>query len=622
MWVLLLSIMFEFHGRISHCGGDNTTHRFRKRWIDDCFTRDTVAADELTIYIDRYDAASSSLDPYTRHDDLVIVVEGVIHDLIPDGAQQVDVSVATATAGEIIASAYQHFGWQFPQQLLGDYRFLLFDRSQQRLLAGRDKTTYDPIYVAADKQTTLVSTDLLALATEIGAPVNTAYLGEYLTGTIESPYQTFYTNINRIPPGCVVLSSPETTTVQRYYHPTLTKRAAYRQKTRTELGAILRHKLETALNCRIAAAEKAGVFMSGGADSTAIASLVTHQEPSLPVKTYSYTYPNTAAINEVDGINATVTKHALRNERISLADYWVLQDHTLYQHAWATAPAVDPLVQPKAELLDRAAADHQEIILVGDRGNMFDGHRLSIADALCSGHVREAITTARADPVYTTGAALVRYGIAPSLSSGPTQGLPPTRVQEPVRSRLTAGIRQQIEARRQSPRTHDSLQCFSDQATYRSVTSPLADYRSDFFRKLAKYRGLKVVDPYQDARLVEFVFNLPPTYNLHEGDEKAIFRTALHDILPQYMLSRHKTDRVEEAIANGLRRERTYLTSLVTQRHLTHRDVVRQQSAVPDITTAIERFGNITTAKTYLWEYLSAQAWLEDQETSSLSETM
>jgi asparagine synthetase B (glutamine-hydrolysing) len=373
--------MFEFHCQIAHRGTDSTTNRFRKRWIDDCFTRETVSADECTMYIDQYDAATSPLNPYIS-DKVVIVVEGVLHDLTPKFDQQADVSVSTATACEIVAAAYQQFDWKFPQYLIGDYRFLLFDRSQQRLIAGRDKTTYDPIYVVSDEQTTLVSTDLTALAAEIGASVNKAYLGEYLTGTIESQHQTFYAEINRVPPGCVVMSSDESTAVKRYYHPALTKRTAYRRMTRAELGDILRQKLETAITCRISATERTGVFMSGGADSTAIASLVTHHKPSLPLKTYSYTYPNTSAINEVDGINATVTDHSLLNERISLDDYWVLKDKALYQQAWATAPAVDPLLQPKDELLQRAAADQRGIVLVGDRGNMFDGHRLSIADAL------------------------------------------------------------------------------------------------------------------------------------------------------------------------------------------------------------------------------------------------
>lgn len=361
--------------------------------------------------------------------------------------------------------------------------------------------------------------------------------------------------------------------------------------------------------------------MSGGADSTAIAGLVAHHEPSLPLKTHSYTYPNTSAINEVDGINAAVTAYSLPNERISLDNYWVLKDTAVYERAWATAPAVDPLIQPKDELLQRAAADRRTTLLVGDKGNMFDGQRLSIADALRAGHIRDALTTARDDPIYTTGAALVRYGICPLLGIGTTDGLPPTRVQEPVRSRFTERIRQRIEKRRQTPRTHAALQCLSDQITYRSVTAPLFDYRFDILRKLAKYRGLRVVDPYQDARLVEFVFNLPPTYNLHDSYDKALFRLALHDILPHRILSRRKTDRVEEEVAEGLRRERTYITSLLRQRHLTRRGIVQEQSAVPDTSLAIERLGNIDTPNTHLWEYLSAQAWLKYQNTATLDST-
>lgn len=606
--------MLEFHCIIG--GEDNRrSDPFFNHWLADRCKRETVVDDACTIYIDQYVDTPHFGDAYTTENELFIVFDGVLHDLTPEFKQQADDSFSTATTYDIITAAYKMFDWSFPQHLIGDYRFLLFDRSQRRLLVGRDKTTYDPVYVTSDGDAGAVSTDLAALVSEMETSVNETYLGQFLTGTIEPQHQTFYSEISRIPPGCVAIMSETAMEIQRYYHPSTDKRAAYQQMTEVELGALLREKLETALNCRVPATESTGIFMSGGADSTALAGLVASSENDTPLQTYSYTFPNTTAINEVDGIDAAIDTYAIRNERVSLDDYWILKDKAIYEHAWTAAPPVDPLLQPKAELLERAARDGKETILVGDKGNMFDGHRLSIADALRAGTYWEALTTAYDDPVYTTGAALVRYGIAPLLHIGATDGMPPKRVQEPVRSRLMEPLRTVIEAYRQAPRHHEALQDFSDQLTYRLLTSPIFDYRFDVFRKLAKSHGIRVVDPYQDSRLVEFVLNLPPTSNLCGGNDKALFRRALQDTLPSYILSRRKTDRVEEEAAEGLRRERSYVASLLEHGYLKELGVIQEQYD-PEIAGMIDRFGDIDTGNTHLWEYLSAQAWLDARATT------
>jgi asparagine synthase (glutamine-hydrolysing) len=602
--------MYEIHGYFDHHGERIDSQHFRECWSDDRLARDTVSAGSGMLYIDRYEQSTSPIDPYTIHDELCIGFAGQLHEVDAAFRQQTSVSLSAATTHEILATAYRTFGWTFPSHLLGDYHVVIIDNSRQRLVAGRDHTTADPIYFAADNGATLVSTDIAALAHDRQASVNDTYLGQFLTGVIESAQETFYTGVFRIPPGCVLVASADEQQVRRYYQPSPDNRATYRSKSRAELGDILRSRLEEAITCRLSPTETTGVMMSGGADSTAIAGLASGRAGYPPIKTYSYLHPNTTAINEKDGIEAVVSKHTLHNEQISLDDYWVLKDKPLYERAWSHAPAVDPLLQPKDALLQRAAGEGVETMLVGDNGNMLDGHRLSMADALKAGHYLDAIRTARTDPVYTTLASLVQHGLLPLLPLDGTDGQPPTRVQDPVRSRLTDQIRTQIEACRRSPRLSDSLQTITDQALYRSLTSPLFDYLYDIFRKVAKCRGIRVVDPYQDVRLVDFMFNLPPTYNVQQGYDKAIFRTALDDILPGEILMRRKTERVDEQIAAGLRRETDYLTGLLAQPHLKHAEIICDQYSMPEISTAIDAFGTVETTDIDLWPHLSAQAWL------------
>lgn len=599
-------MMLEIHATTANT---NSPTSFNTRWIDGCFERESIVEDGCTVHLDRYTTVNESAASYKIHDELIIVVDGEIHDMLPAAEQHLSLAEQDNDIFDIFAAAYQTYGWNFPHYLIGDYRFLLFNRATSQLLVGRDKTTYDPVYIAPDETAVAMSTDMAALASEINATVNGSYLGHYLTGAIEPEKQTFYSEIDRIPPGCVGIVSGESVDIRRYYHPHTDERHGYRRMSADELGTILRQKLAAAIACRVSPGEEIGVFMSGGADSTAITGLAADHDASL--KSYSYTFPNTTKINETEGIEAAIGTYGIQNERISLDDYWVLKDKSLYEQAWSIAPPVDPFLQPKDELLRRAASDGKRIVLTGDKGNMFDGHRLSIADALRAGAFADAIKTAWNDSGYTTAAALVRYGIAPLLQLGSTHELPTTRVKDPIRSRLTPALRREIEKERRSrPRSHQAVEDFCDQLTYRILTSPTFDYRFDIFRKRAKAHGIRAIDPYQDSRLVEFVFNLPPTYSLKGGKRKAIFRIALQEILPEYILSRQKTDRVEEEAAEGLRREQPYVASLLGHQYLKAYGIIQDQF-YPDSESLIDHFGDTDTGPTHLWEYLSAQTWMK-----------
>lgn len=286
----------------------------------------------------------------------------------------------------------------------------------------------------------------------------------------------------------------------------------------------------------------------------------------------------------------------------------MLKDKQLYEQAWTHAPAVDPLLQPKHELLQRAAADGITTMLIGDNGNILDGSRLSIADAINDGQYRNAINTARVDPTYTPVACFVLYGLLPYLGMHPTSELATSSIPDSIRRVLTPTVQNDIEERRQSPRRSASLQSYRNRAIYRSLTDPLFDYRNDLLHKLAKYHGLRLVDPYQDARLFDFLLTVPPTYHLQDGSDKVIFRNALSDILPTVILSQQEADAIEQEEAEGLRRETSYITSLLDDTHLRTAGVVRPTYSVPETDALIHDLEN---GKLHSWRLLSAHAWLE-----------
>lgn len=254
-----------------------------------------------------------------------------------------------------------------------------------------------------------------------------------------------------------------------------------------------------------------------------------------------------------------------------------------------------------------------ETILVGDNGNMLDGDRLAIADALQDRRYRDALRTARVDPAYTTLACLLFYGLLPLLGIQTSYALPSAAVEPRFRHLLTDDVLDAITASRQSPHLGDWLQYHHDQALYRALTDPLADYRTDIYYKIAKQYGIRVIDPYQDARLIQFVFDLPGTRNLQQGYNKAVFRAALSDLLPTVILERRKTDRVEGEELKGLEREMDYLARLLETPSLTQAGIVRDQATLPAPTAIIDAF---KADHAVTWRIVSAHAWLDNRRSN------
>lgn len=59
--------------------------------------------------------------------------------------------------------------------------------------------------------------------------------------------------------------------------------------------------------------------------------------------------------------------------------------------------------------------------------------------------------------------------------------------------------------------------------------------------RLSMAHGLEVRVPFCDHRLVEYVFNTPWSFKTFDGREKSLLRAASADLLPQSILSRHKS---------------------------------------------------------------------------------
>ena len=210
----------------------------------------------------------------------VIVFNGEIYnfhalrsDLIAKGIQ-----FHTTSDTEVLLALFAREGAAMLSRLRGMFAFVIWDRTARRAFAARDPYGIKPLYLAQTAEGVLLASQvraLLATGQVSRAPCARGQAGFWLLGSVPEPH-TWYQAIQALPAGhCAWVDDGRMGTPQRWWDVA----AAWRDAPDTlPPAAEVRERVRTALRASVAAHLVAdvpvGVFLSGGIDSGALASLM------------------------------------------------------------------------------------------------------------------------------------------------------------------------------------------------------------------------------------------------------------------------------------------------------------------------------------------------------------
>lgn len=191
--------------------------------------------------------------------------------------------VAQLPDSELVLRAFLKWREQCAAHLLGDFAFAVWDARAQSLYAARDVMGVRPLfYHSADGRLAFAS-EVQALLTLPGVSrtPDEVMAGEALLWwSAFSPIErTFFHDVRRLPPAHWLRWSAQGLHIERYWDIDPRRQIRYRNQEDYlhEYADLLRRSVA----CRLRAARPAGIFLSGGMDSSAIAS-VTGQLAPLP----------------------------------------------------------------------------------------------------------------------------------------------------------------------------------------------------------------------------------------------------------------------------------------------------------------------------------------------------
>lgn len=463
---------------------------------------------------------------------------------------------------EIILAAYERWGEDCPDYLLGDFAFAIWNDRQQTLFCARDHFGVRPLYYYLSEHMFAFGSEIKALSclSEIQLRLNELYIADYLANIFGDAKHTCYEHILRLAPGHSISVAATTARMQKYY--ALDPRRQLQLGSDAEYAEAFQALFTEAVRCRMRRIDGLGATLSGGLDSSSVVcvarALQIQQSDTAMLPTFSLVYKQVPECDESQYIQSVVAEGALQPYSIAGDGYGML--HELERLIWhLEEPFHGQGLATSWPLYARAHAQGVGVMLVGHDGDtaVSHGHGL-LAELAYKGHwIRLAREVQALLPLYPMpfwqafGPLIWRYGLEARLVQLPAP-MPVRRVWRNLRSQfeglyihrrainqeqtlINSDFAQRVDLaayRRQVSAEQTTMLPSERNDHYESLVTPIQPLALEQLNKLGAAHQIDIRYPFWDRRLIEFCLALPGEQKLDHGRDRIVMRRAMQGILP------------------------------------------------------------------------------------------
>lgn len=495
------------------------------------------------------------IQPLTNEDEsLVLAMDGRIdnledlrRELLARGA-----ALRDRTDAELLLRAYETWGEDCPDRIIGEYVFFVWDARRRQLFGARDPGGTRHFYYHEGDGWFAFGSEikgLLALG-RIAPELNESRLLDYLVDDFDRDDEigTFYRGVNRLPAGHAMRVTAQGATIWRHWNPgTLPPRTF---ASLDECAEAFLDQLRIAVKCRLRSNGPVAAMLSGGLDSSSIVGLIAKEfrdELKEPLHTISL----------------------IRDDRENCPDWRAIREVVKDRWLRPTIIASDLPTETNRSFLDRLAeADepfwlthgglHAEIVYgaAADKGCkvVFDG---AAGDLLFYGLDRslDAIFRKRLFGLLpSVFAASRRHGLGTAESARTIArvwlaSVAPAAVHEAYRRRqnqraaragdlalLRAETALKLRTERYASRYREKerLRDGNDQMRHAAnFTSGLLSFAHEVGGEVALSCGVEPRSPLSDRRMIEFAIQMPVEAKLFAPWYKHTLRRCMQGMLPE-----------------------------------------------------------------------------------------
>ncbi|MFP7300441.1 asparagine synthase (glutamine-hydrolyzing) [Neobacillus niacini] len=447
---------------------------------------------------------------------------------------------ATNSDTEVIIALYSHLKEKAVEKLRGMFAFTIWDKQEQTIFGARDPFGIKPYFYFVDGERTLFASEkksiLLALENDV---LDYDSLQHYLTYQFVPEPNTMSRGIYKLEPGHYFtkkIGSPME--IKRYW------KAHFNpiQKSESDFIKEIQEVLIDSVKMHMRSDVPVGSFLSGGIDSSIIASIAKQFHPA--IKTFSVGFEQNG-FSEIDVAKETADKLGVENISYVISPQEYMNE--LPKILWHMD---DPLADPAAiplYFVAREARKHVTVVLSGEGADeLFGGYNI----------YREPQDLEVFNKIPRAGKVLLR-GIANMMPEGMKGKSFIERGVTPMEERYIGNAKMFTE-----PEKKELLSVYREGLHYTDITKPLYTeskgydpvdrmqfidihtwMRGDILLKADKMtmaHSLELRVPFLDKVVFEAASKIPTSLKTANGTTKYILRKAAEGIVPEHVLNRKK----------------------------------------------------------------------------------
>jgi asparagine synthase (glutamine-hydrolysing) len=486
--------------------------------------------------------------PLTNEDEtLVLVMDGRVdnwedlrRELLRRGSVLRDQSDA-----ELVLRAYEAWGEDCPDRIIGEFVFFLWDARRRRLFGARDAAgARHFFYHKGDRWFAFASEIKGLLALERIEPrLNESRVFDYLVIRFDRDDEvgTFYQGVDRMPAGHAMRITAQDVKVWRYWDPGNLPTITF--ASLDECADAFLEQLRVAVRCRLRSIGPVGATLSGGLDSSAIVGLISKEfrnSLSQPLRTFSLIRHDRENCPDWLSIRQMAQDHLIEPTVIT-SD---LSMDVCEAFLDAAVNADEPFMSTHGLcwflLYEAARANGCRIVFDGVAGDLLFYGPSRTVDAIFRRRLYNWLpSTVRACRRHGIGVAGMARKCLPYL--GPRTARVAFRIHRQKRAELrdclellSLRIARHLISRKQPYRTDKHLELSNDQLDHaRDFTCGLLSFGHEDFGQIGLSRGVEPRSPFSDRRMIEFAIQMPIEAKLFAQWYKYLLRKSMEGVLPE-----------------------------------------------------------------------------------------
>jgi len=450
------------------------------------------------------------------------------------------ITFATSSDTEVIIALYSHIKEKAVEKLRGMFSFVIWDKEEKSLYGARDPFGIKPFFYFDDGERTFFASEkksiLLALENDV---LNYDSLQHYLTYQFVPEPFTMSEGISKLEPGHYFTKKiGSEMEIKRYW------KAKFQPVNKSENDFIkeIKDVLFDSVKIHMRSDVPVGSFLSGGIDSSIIASIAKEFHPA--IKTFSVGFDHNG-FSEIDVAKETAEKLGVEN-----ISYVISPEEYMNEIPKIMWHMDDPLADPACVPLyfvAREARKHVTVVLSGEGADeLFGGYNI----------YREPQSLEVFNKIPAVGKSFLRL-LAKMMPEGMRGKSFIERGITPMEERYIGNAKMFSELDKR-----ELLNTYNPGLDFTSITKPLYKesqgydpvdrmqyidihtwMRGDILLKADKMtmaHSLELRVPFLDKAVFDVASKIPTSLKTANGTTKYVLRKAAEGIVPEHVLNRKK----------------------------------------------------------------------------------